>query len=97
MRGCKSQIFVNGSIVINFTSINGKCKQAQTQINTINNPLQIIWIYANDYDDNAARATYDKNHDDDEGDAVMHNVTQCIKIQNRESLHNCMLRQQRLL
>ena len=41
MRGCKSQIFVNGSIVINFTSINGKCKQAQTQINTINNPADM--------------------------------------------------------
>ena len=41
MRGYKSQIFVNGSIVINFTSINGKCKQARTQINTINNPADM--------------------------------------------------------
>ena len=71
MRGYKSQIFVNGSIVINFTSINEKCKQARTQINTINNPAD---MYANDDKDDAARASYDtkKNYEED---AVMHNVT----------------------
>ena len=40
-----------------------------------------IWIYANDDDnDDAARASYDTKKNDDEVDAVMHNVTQCMKF-----------------
>ena len=40
-----------------------------------------IWIYANDDDnDDAARASYDTKKNDDEEDAVMHNVTQCMKF-----------------
>ena len=34
-----------------------------------------IWIYANDDKDDAARASYDTKKNDDEEDAVMHNVT----------------------
>ena len=34
-----------------------------------------IWIYANDDKDDAARASYDTKKNDDEVDAVMHNVT----------------------